>query len=163
MTGVKVIATATAEGRGHNHCMHGDGAIIEEVLDWRPYDYFRLEHRPDSDGPIHFDGTGVRANMADVVVHQRFAAPKTPKERAIMEHDSLLDEEACGSATVLTKQLDQELERRGRDAAEEPAATSPTGWTGRWPVVGLAAHPEAETLAFPHTGPAARQHRSSRP
>lgn len=23
-----------------NHCMHGEGVIIEEILDWRPFDYF---------------------------------------------------------------------------------------------------------------------------
>ena len=25
-----------------NHCMHGKDAIIEEVLDWRPFDYFTV-------------------------------------------------------------------------------------------------------------------------
>ena len=34
---------------------------------------------------------------------------------------SWMEEALRASATVLTKQLDQELERRGRDATEEPA------------------------------------------
>jgi uncharacterized protein YndB with AHSA1/START domain len=25
-----------------NHCMHGDGVTLEEILDWRPFDYFSL-------------------------------------------------------------------------------------------------------------------------
>jgi hypothetical protein len=25
-----------------NHCMHGPHAIIEEVIDWRPFDYLTL-------------------------------------------------------------------------------------------------------------------------
>jgi len=25
-----------------NHCMHGPHAIIEEVLDWRPFDYLTI-------------------------------------------------------------------------------------------------------------------------
>jgi hypothetical protein len=25
-----------------NHCMHGKDAIIEELLDWRPFDYFTV-------------------------------------------------------------------------------------------------------------------------
>src|SRR4029077_5347372 len=26
-----------------NHCMHGKDAIIEEVLDWRPFDYVTMD------------------------------------------------------------------------------------------------------------------------
>lgn len=32
-----------AQGVGtRNHCMNGKDAIIEEVLDWRPFDYFTV-------------------------------------------------------------------------------------------------------------------------
>ena len=36
------IEGATGGRRGvgsSNHCMHGADAVIEEILDWRPYDY----------------------------------------------------------------------------------------------------------------------------
>ena len=40
------IAEATTNGRRGvgtvNHCMHGEAAIVEEILDWRPYDYITL-------------------------------------------------------------------------------------------------------------------------
>jgi uncharacterized protein YndB with AHSA1/START domain len=32
----------------NNHCTHGLGAIVETVLDWRPFDYFTVEVTPPS-------------------------------------------------------------------------------------------------------------------
>ena len=40
-----IIETSSKKRRGigtENHCMHGKGAIVEEVLDWRPSDYFTV-------------------------------------------------------------------------------------------------------------------------
>jgi uncharacterized protein YndB with AHSA1/START domain len=40
-----VIDTTSNKRRGigtENHCMHGKAAIVEEVLDWRPFDYFTV-------------------------------------------------------------------------------------------------------------------------
>jgi hypothetical protein len=104
--------------------MHGDGTIIEEVLDWRPYDYFTYRNTISTAmGPLHFLGTTeFEPTPSGTILHQRFAAPKTPKERAIMEQIASWMEEAVRTGTTrLTEQLDAELERRGRDAAEEPA------------------------------------------
>ena len=41
VTEVKVEgATGGRRGAGSaNHCMHGKDAVVEEILDWRPYDY----------------------------------------------------------------------------------------------------------------------------
>jgi hypothetical protein len=125
VTEVKVTATGNRRGVGAtNHCMHGEDAIIEEVLDWRPYDYFTYRNTVSTArGPVHFVGTTeFEPTPSGTILHQRFAAPKTPKERAIMEQmASWLEEGLRTSATRLTEQLDSELERRGRDAAEEPA------------------------------------------
>jgi hypothetical protein len=55
------------------------------------------------------------------MLHQRIAAPKTPKERAIMEQVLPSIAEAVRTSTIhLTELLDEELERRGRDGVEEP-------------------------------------------
>ena len=60
------------------------------------------------------------------ILHQRFAAPKTPKERAIMEQMLPSIVEAVRTSTThLTELLDEELERRGRDAIEEPLCHGP--------------------------------------
>ena len=125
VTGVKVIATGNRRGVGAtNHCMHGEGASIEEVPDWRPYDYFTYRNTvPTAMGPVRFVvTTEFEPTPGGTILHQRFAAPKTPKERAIMDQmASWLEEAVRTSTTRLTEQLDQELRSRDRDAIEEPA------------------------------------------
>ena len=125
VTAVKVTATGNRRGVGAtNHCMHGEDAIVEEVLDWRPYDYFTYRNTvPTAMGPVHFVGTTEFEPVpGGTILHQRFAAPKTPKERAIMEQmASWLEEGLRTSAARLTEQLGDELERRDRDAPEEAA------------------------------------------
>lgn len=45
--GVKRIDEATADGRRgagtRNHCIHGKDVVLEEILDWRPFDYYTVE------------------------------------------------------------------------------------------------------------------------
>ena len=45
--GVERIDEVPSDGRRgvgtRNHCVHGDGATLEEILDWRPFEYFTLE------------------------------------------------------------------------------------------------------------------------
>ena len=104
--------------------MHGQGASIEEILDWRPYDYFTYRNTvPTALGPVRFVATTeFEPTPGGTILHQRFAAPKTPKERAIMDQiASWVGEALRTSATRLTEQLDEELERSGRHATEEPA------------------------------------------
>jgi hypothetical protein len=104
--------------------MHGEGASIEEVLDWRPYDYFTYRNTvPTAMGPVHFLATTeFEPTPGGTILHQRFAAPNTPKERVIMDELGSWMGEALRTSTIkLTEQLDDELERPGRDATEEPA------------------------------------------
>ena len=62
--------------------------------------------------------TELEPTPGGTILHQRFAAPKTPKERAIMEQIA----SSMGEALIrLIEQLGEELERRGRDATQEPA------------------------------------------
>jgi uncharacterized protein YndB with AHSA1/START domain len=45
--GVERIDEVPSDGRRgvgtRNHCVHGDGATLEEILDWRPFEYFTVE------------------------------------------------------------------------------------------------------------------------
>ena len=63
--------------------MHGKGAIIEEVLDWRPCDYFTHRYTVSTAmGPVRFVATTeFEPTPGGTILHQRFAAPMTPKER----------------------------------------------------------------------------------
>jgi uncharacterized protein YndB with AHSA1/START domain len=69
-----------------NHCMHGEKAIVEEILDWRPYDYVTLTTLvPVPDAPkipmsyafIEQEGGGTRVEI-------RLAKPK-PKDEAFFD------------------------------------------------------------------------------
>ncbi|MGH3338070.1 MAG: DUF2652 domain-containing protein, partial [Propionibacteriaceae bacterium] len=129
VTGVEVIATANRRGVGAtNHCMHGKNAVVEEILDWRPYDYFTYRGTlPTPMASVRFLATTeFEPTPGGTILHQRFAAPKTPKERAIMEQMLPWIAEAVRTSTShLTELLDEELERRGRDATEEPPLPRP--------------------------------------
>ncbi len=124
VTGVDVIAKGNRRGVGATtHCTHGKDASIEELLDWRPYDYFTYRNTvPTPMGPVRFLATTeFEPTPTGTMLHYRFAAPKTPKERAIMEQvASWMVEAMRASTTVLTEQLEQELARRAGDATEEP-------------------------------------------
>ena len=68
-----------------NHCMHGAHAVIEEVLDWRPFDYLTLSTlvpMPDAPKVIMSYAFAERAGGTHVEI--RVAKPK-PKDRAFLE------------------------------------------------------------------------------
>ncbi len=69
-----------------NHCMHGPDAVVEEILDWRPYDYLTERTSMDTPaGPLKFlTSLEFEPTPEGTIVHFRFAPPKTAKERAIM-------------------------------------------------------------------------------
>ena len=69
-----------------NHCMHGPHAIIEEVIDWRPFDYLTLTTLlPMPDAPkvlmtYAFSESAGRGTHIEI----RVAKPK-PKDKAFLE------------------------------------------------------------------------------
>jgi uncharacterized protein YndB with AHSA1/START domain len=70
-----------------NHCRHGtEGGVVEEILDWRPYDYLTEATTMSTPmGPVKFVTTiELEPTPAGTVVHLRFAPPKSARERAIM-------------------------------------------------------------------------------
>ncbi|MEO8229041.1 MAG: DUF2652 domain-containing protein [Chloroflexota bacterium] len=86
-----VIVSGTTGGRrgpgATNHCMHGKNAVIEEILDWRPYDYL-------TDRTIfHSDGMTVKVlhtielepTPTGTTVHFRFGNARTKREQAALD------------------------------------------------------------------------------
>lgn len=125
VTGVETTAVGNRRGAGAaNHCMHGKDTSIEELLDWRPYDYFTYRNTvPTPTGSIRFlVTTEFESTPGGTVLHQRFAAPRTAKERATMtQMTPWLDEVMHASTARLREQLDEEMARRTGDPTEEPA------------------------------------------
>ncbi len=89
-TGVtEVIVEAAGNRRGAgatNHCMHGKDAIIEEVLDWRPYDYYTVRSLMGTPaGPVSFLTTfELEPTTEGTNVEMRIAAVGTPQDEAIL-------------------------------------------------------------------------------
>jgi hypothetical protein len=65
--------------------MHGKDAVVEEILDWRPYDYVTdrtIVSTPG--GPVGFPHTiELEPTPQGTTVHMRFGRPKTARERAV--------------------------------------------------------------------------------
>jgi hypothetical protein len=85
------VREAPAGGKGRrgvgtvNHCMHGAAAIIEEILDWRPYDYLTLTTLvPLPDAPKILMSYGFTESPGGTHVEIRLTKPK-PKDQAFFE------------------------------------------------------------------------------
>jgi uncharacterized protein YndB with AHSA1/START domain len=122
-------ATGGRRGPGSaNHCMHGKDAVIEEILDWRPFDYVTdrtILATPS--GPvkvlhtIEFEPTTV-----GTTIHFRYRPAKTKREKALM----LVIAPAYGQALQsgfgsLIAQLEAELAARDADGGPELELSRP--------------------------------------
>ena len=82
-------ATGGRRGAGSaNHCMHGKDAAVEEILDWRPYDYVTDRTILDTpQGPVKVLHTiEFEPTTSGTTIHLRFGAPKTKREQEQMAH-----------------------------------------------------------------------------
>ncbi len=112
-----------------NHCAHGaDGGVIEEILDWRPYDYLsdRGTHLTNS-GPVKMLETiELEPTVTGTIVHFRYARPRTAKERAIMDSlEPMYRDIFAARMANLAAQLDEETAARGLEQANEPELPAP--------------------------------------
>ena len=88
--GADEVRESAASGRRGvgttNHCMHGDHAIIEEVIDWRPFDYLTLTKLLPMPGAPKVLLTYAFLESAGGGTHVeiRVAKPK-PKDQAFLE------------------------------------------------------------------------------
>ncbi|HYC06683.1 MAG TPA: DUF2652 domain-containing protein, partial [Candidatus Binatia bacterium] len=129
VTGVEGIGDRRGVGAA-NHCMHGKDVIVEEILDWRPYDYVTLRSTmPTPGGPVKFLTTIEFEPTADgTIVRQIHAAPKTAKERAIFTQmgpffEGLFEQ----SSRALRAALEAAVEER---LSEGPQAALPAAREG---------------------------------
>jgi hypothetical protein len=122
-------ATGGRRGPGSsNHCMHGKDAVIEEILDWRPYDYVTDRTILDTPGgPVKVLHTiELEPTAVGTIIHFRYGAPKTRREVAAMEVIAPAYGEALRSSIPsLTAQLDAALAGRDADRGPEPELPAP--------------------------------------
>ncbi|HEY8772082.1 MAG TPA: DUF2652 domain-containing protein [Candidatus Limnocylindria bacterium] len=121
-----LLANSTGNRRGVGatiHCMHGAEAVVEEILDWRPYDYWSNRSTINTPtGPMKMLATvELEATTSGTTIHFRYAAPKAAKERAILQELLPVYEGMfAASSTAMISQLEAELAKRKTDPAVEP-------------------------------------------
>jgi uncharacterized protein YndB with AHSA1/START domain len=111
-----------------NHCMHGAEAVVEEILDWRPYDYLTDRSTMNTPaGPLKMLATlELEPTATGTTLHWRFAPPKTAKEKAIMAQvGPMFTELFEESRRRLTKQLEEAMANRTADADLQPPLPQP--------------------------------------
>jgi uncharacterized protein YndB with AHSA1/START domain len=90
LDGIKEAVSPESGGRRGvgtvNHCMHGEAAIVEEILDWRPYDHITLTTLvPMPDAPkIPMSYAFIEKPDGGTHVEIRIAKPK-PKDQAFLD------------------------------------------------------------------------------
>jgi len=122
-------ATGGRRGPGSaNHCMHGKDAVVEEILDWRPYDYVTDRTVIDTpSGPVKLLHTiELEPDTEGTTIHMRFAAPKTRREKELMRHIGPAYADALrANLPSLVAQLDAALAARAAGRAPEPDLEKP--------------------------------------
>jgi uncharacterized protein YndB with AHSA1/START domain len=129
MTDLIVDAPGNRRGVGTtNHCIHGPDSILEEVLDWRPYDYSTVRSTIRTPGgPVAFLTTiELEPTIEGTLVHMRFGPPKSAKELAILtEMRPMFEGMFAASGEALRAQLAEEIAMRSDEAAAAPPVPSP--------------------------------------
>ncbi|MGH2407941.1 MAG: DUF2652 domain-containing protein [Candidatus Limnocylindrales bacterium] len=122
-------ATGGRRGVGSaNHCMHGKDAVVEEILDWRPYDYVTDRTVIDTpSGPVKALHTiELEPVTAGTIIHMRFGVPKTKREQALMVPIGQHYGAALQSRIpTLIAQLDDAIAARDAGKAPEPELAKP--------------------------------------
>ena len=103
--------------------MHGPDALVEQVLDWRPFDYFTdLTTMPPAMGGLQFTMTyEFEPTPTGTLFHSRVAMPKAAKERKALEQfGPFLAQAFEGGLKVLVAEVTAEIAAHAGDQVEPP-------------------------------------------
>ena len=122
------------------HCVHGPTAIVEEVLDWRPYDYvtYRSQFPVPGSQPIVDTFAFADDGAGGTRLELRLAKPRSAKQRALLEPLLPgLDESIEQGMATLRRAVAADMAARAAAAAvavPEPAVPESEGRNVREPV-----------------------------
>jgi hypothetical protein len=108
--------------------MHGKDAVVEEILDWRPYDYVTDRTVLDTpSGPVKVLHTiEFEPGAGGTTIHMRFAAPKTKREKGLMAHIGPAYAAALeANVPSLVAQLEEALAAHAAGRDPEPDLAKP--------------------------------------
>jgi hypothetical protein len=141
--GVTGVTTDSEGGRREvgatNHCMHGADEILEEILDWRPFDYVTLRSTMQTPGgPVTFVNTlELEPTAEGTIVHMRFAPPETEREQAILAEmrpmfEGMFEADRVALRTLLEMKV---AERTARGAEPDIPTPKPDGVLAGMPAI----------------------------
>jgi len=144
------VIGVTTDGAGNrravgatNHCMHGQDEILEQILDWRPFDYVTMRSTMETPGgPVTFLNTlELEPTTEGTVVHMRFAPPETEREQAILAgmqpmFEQMFDADRVALRTLLAMKV---AEREARGAEPELPRPSADGVLADLPAASMVA------------------------
>jgi len=144
------VTGVTTDGAGNrravgatNHCMHGNEEILEQILDWRPFDYVTFRSTMQTPGgPVTFNNTLELEPTTDgTIVHMRFAPPDTEREQAILAElrpmfEGMFDADRVALRTLLAMKV---AERGARGAEPELPVPSADGVLAELPAPSMVA------------------------
>jgi uncharacterized protein YndB with AHSA1/START domain len=122
------------------HCVHGPTAIVEEVLDWRPYDYvtYRSQFPVPGSQPVVDTFAFADDRAGGTRLELRLAKPRSARQRALLEPLLPgLDESIGQGMTKLRAAVASDMAERAAAAAAgvpEPAVPASEGRNLREPV-----------------------------
>ncbi|HEY4189901.1 MAG TPA: DUF2652 domain-containing protein [Candidatus Limnocylindrales bacterium] len=128
----EIVEEAAAGRRGvgtTNHCVHGKDAVVEEILDWRPPDYYTLNWQMPIPGSpkvkMTYQLTGTDEGTA---VSMRMERSRSARDRAFLEQmlPGLRPVFEAGVA-ALAPLVAEEMAQRATDAAAEPEVPASAG------------------------------------
>lgn len=124
-------ATGGRRGPGSaNHCMHGEDAVVEEILDWRPYEYVTDMTILETPGGLVKVPHTIEFEPTDTgtTIHFRFGPPDTPREAEAMVTIGPAYGAALSAALPdLVAQLEAESAEVDADRGQEPEIARSTG------------------------------------
>jgi uncharacterized protein YndB with AHSA1/START domain len=128
VTGVdQVEGTPGRRGAGTvNHCIHGKDAIVEEVLDWRPFDYVTYRSQLPMPNIPKLLNTFALEDLGDgrTKLEMRFGRPRSAKDRAIAAMVlPMVDHSVQAGLAALRPLIEADAIQRA--AAEAEAARQP--------------------------------------
>jgi uncharacterized protein YndB with AHSA1/START domain len=143
VTGV-IEAAGTVGRRGIgtvNHCMHGKDAIVEEVMDWQPYDHVTYRSLLPIPNVPKLLSTYLFTDLGDgrTRVELRFGKPRSAKDRAIaMPLMPMIDEMITDGIAHLGPIVEAAAREVEAAAPVEPDLPASLGRNAREPIAAAA-------------------------
>jgi hypothetical protein len=136
---VETAGTAGRRGIGTvNHCIHGKDAIIEEVMDWQPYDHVTYRSLLPIPNVPKLVSTYFFEELDDgrTRVELRFGKPRSAKDRAIaMPLMPMIEGMVTDGLAHLRPLVEAAAREAAAAASPEPEVPAGTGRNLREPIV----------------------------